>query len=84
MRSDIAVDDGDAEEVDRLARGDVLELRVAEGVPVVGDPPRPGELRPVLDHIAGLCLAEVLQWLVVGAAEYSAPDPLDLASLPGR
>ena len=77
-RADVPVADCDAEDVDRLACGDVLEFCVPDGVPVVGDPPGPGERRPVLDHVAGLCLAEVLQRLVVGAAEDSAPYPGDL------
>ena len=35
----------------------------------------PCERRPVLDYVAGLLLVEVLQRLIVGAAEDSAPDP---------
>ena len=31
----------------------------------------------MLDHVAGLSLAEMLERPVVGAAECSAPDPLD-------
>lgn len=74
-RPDVPVGDGDAEDVDRLARCDALELRVPDSIPVVGDPPGPGERRPVLDHVAGLRLAEVLQRLIVGAAEDSAAYP---------
>jgi hypothetical protein len=43
-QADVPVGDRDAEDVDRLARDDVLELRVPDGIPVVGNPPGPHEI----------------------------------------
>ena len=34
-RADVAIGDGDADDVDGLAGGDALELRVAQGFPVI-------------------------------------------------
>ena len=49
---DVPVVDSDADEIDRLAGDDFLKTGVPEGILVVRDPPRTGELGPIEDDEA--------------------------------